>query len=1708
MNAIEIEKKIKLGMEFYSLKNYEQSRFSFQEVLQEDPFNPLALYSLGVISSEQGDQEKAINYFEKAVKIKPDYVDALNNLGNAYAQQDDYEKAINCYQKSIKANPNMAFAYSNLGSVLCWQDKLEQANTYFQKAIEIKPDYVEALNSLANNLVETGNPNQAIDYYLKALKVRPYDIKTHHNLGWVLLLLGDLPNGFQEHEWRVGMSEYQAIYKLITPIWNGTDLNDKSIVIWNEQGLGDCIQFVRYAKLLRERGAEVTIAVQSSLVELLQKYLLGNYKVIDKNGCNLYQYDHHVSLMSLSRILNIDLDNIPKFKRYIGSPESIPARCYLPKNNSYRIGIAWGTDRKNQSMYKKKYCPPEYFMGLLKVGGISIYSLQVGEDVQQINPWLEDPSVEDLSTSINDFTDTAHFVSQLDLIITVDTSVAHLAGAMGKPVWALLPFAPDWRWLRNRADSPWYPSMRLFRQTSRGDWASVFAQVTEKLLEVLQGTSPLFPISKFETLSSKILPEDFQVIQYQTFQKKQIEDNLQLAKQFHAIGQADQAEQAYQQVLIKEPSNIEAWNLLGLLTGQKGNYDLAIKQVAQSLQINPDNVDALFNLAIISTKQGQLTQAAQTYQRILQIKPDHLESLNSLGNILVGTGDFVQAAQCYQRAIEINPEYLSALNNLGFIFTQIGNFEEGIKYYQKAIEIKPDFYEALNNLGSTLSNKGNIEESLKYYQKALQIKPDYVDALRNMGNSLSKQDRYKEAIEYYQKVVKIQPNNILGLNNLGFALIELGRLQEAIEQFLNILQIDPNYIDAHWNLAHVLLGLGDYQNGLTEYEWRFKLEQYSSLQKNTPMWDGSDIQDKSIALWTEQGLGDSINFVRYAQIVKEKGARVTICVQSSLVGLFQKYLTEQFDVVNLDDCDIYRYDYHASLLSLPRIFNTSLNNIPNSHNYINFTDPVAPHLLLPNTQLYRIGFAWSTDVKNLVPRVKKKCCTIEYFVDFLSFDSVELYSLQLGEDKKDIEPFLQNPRIHDLSGLINDFTDTASLISQLDLVITIDTAIAHLAGAMGKPVWLLLLFAADWRWLTNRQDSPWYPTMRLFRQTEIGNWESVFTQVKEKLVMVVQGESPVFPVLSVNKEIDPDLLKKVTSIQEQIKLQNTIQEKLQTAKQFHSLGKLSEAEVLYKEIIQLDPSNAEVWHFLGLLAGQAGNYPIGSQLILKSLQLKPDNLDAIYNLGFSLSMENKLTEAIEVYQKVLQIRTDYLGAILGMGEVLLKENKIPEALSFLLKGLEIKPDNLDLLNKFLTLLEKQEQSEQSKELYAKVFSNLGNTLNQQGKIEQAIVYYQQAIKTKNDFAIAHFNLGITLNQLGKSDSAIQCYRDAIEIQPDYADAFNNLGITLIDQGNFQDALDICQKGVAIKPEVPILHYNLAYILLLLGDLKQGFQEYQWRLKIDALKNYQTKTPMWDGSDVDGKSIVLWSEQGLGDCIQFVRYALLLKAQGARVIISVPPSLVDLFRDYLLDKFEVLNMLECDIYSYDYHISMLSLSYAFETTLENIPSYPNYITLPDSIACPYIFPESNSYRIGIVWSSSNKAIASKKCCSPKLFIDLLDLGDIHLYSLQLGQDSKDIQPFLENPRIDDLGPHITNFLDTATLINQLDLVITIDTAIAHLAGAMGKKVWTLLPFVADWRWLTDRKDTPWYPSMSLFRQTKLNDWESAFNQVKEELKKIL
>ncbi|MDX2273407.1 MAG: tetratricopeptide repeat protein [Cyanobacteriota bacterium] len=493
--------------------------------------------------------------------------------------------------------------------------------------------------------------------------------------------------------------------------------------------------------------------------------------------------------------------------------------------------------------------------------------------------------------------------------------------------------------------------------------------------------------------------------------------------------------------------------------------------------------------------------AIRHYQEALRLHPNSPELLYRLGNIAVAQARFSLAVDYYQQALTLKPHDRAVLSNLAHAFLQLQQLDQAKRCYQELIAQDPQNVECLGSLAHLLMTAGQVEAAIEYYQQAILLAPTDARLYNNLGNALHSIDRLDEAILAYQKTLQLRPTDPQAYNNLGIVLQENGQVAEAIHLYQEAIRRDPIAAAAHYNLGTALLSLGDWEQGWQEYEWRWMQPQATPRGFAQPVWDGT--ATACLLLHSEQGLGDTLQFVRYVVEVRQRCHRLLLECQPPLVSLL-KTLAEVDEVIP-QGSPLPAFDCHASLLSLPRILQTRLDSIPPPRPF-QLPSPLPPFTdrLANDPTARKIGIVWATGYRpdlDLQRTYRQKSCPLGYFLELLDWPSVALYSLQVGGNAPDLDPFLPHPRLHPLAPHLKDFADTAAAIRQLDLVISVDTAVVHLAGSLGIPTWLLLPFASDWRWLVNRRDSPWYPSLRLFRQSQAGDWQGVWQAVKQSLAL-------------------------------------------------------------------------------------------------------------------------------------------------------------------------------------------------------------------------------------------------------------------------------------------------------------------------------------------------------------------------------------------------------------------------------------------------------------------------------------------------------------------------------------------------------------------------------------------------------------------------------
>ncbi len=589
----------------------------------------------------------------------------------------------------------------------------------------------------------------------------------------------------------------------------------------------------------------------------------------------------------------------------------------------------------------------------------------------------------------------------------------------------------------------------------------------------------------------------------------------------------EEAVQHLDEALRLNPRHHAAHDNRGVLLGKQGRYAEAIESFQRALAIQPNQAVTYLNMAEALQRNGQPNEAIAAFRHVLALAPDSLRVHSELARALADEHRPGEALLHWQQVVQAKPhdpalrfelaavlsqlgrtdeakaEYREVLRqkpdsaetcvNLGALCINRNELDEAVTLFRRAIELRGRFAEAYLNLGCALTRQGKSGEAIGVLEQALQLKPDSTEARNNLGIALAAEARYAEAEVNYRQAIDQQPNHVDAIYNLGIALLKQNMIASAIEQFEQAIALRPDYAEAHHNRAAALLLSEDFADGFAEYEWRFKSRDYPAFQARWPLWQGEPLADRAIVLVAEQGFGDTFQFIRYAALVKQQAARVIVECPSALHSVLARtpgvdeWITAETPAPQADCC--------VPLLSLPFRLGTRYDTIPADVPYVS----VDPALVdswreqLAEYAGFRIGIVWQGNPK--FPDDRFRSIPLAEYSLLAKLPGVQLVSLQKNAGVEQIEAVAGDWPVVDLHERLESFADTAAVMQNLDLIVTSDTGPAHLAGALGVPVWVALPHVPDWRWLLDREDSPWYPTARLFRQTAWGRWGDVFERI-------------------------------------------------------------------------------------------------------------------------------------------------------------------------------------------------------------------------------------------------------------------------------------------------------------------------------------------------------------------------------------------------------------------------------------------------------------------------------------------------------------------------------------------------------------------------------------------------------------------------------------
>jgi len=581
---------------------------------------------------------------------------------------------------------------------------------------------------------------------------------------------------------------------------------------------------------------------------------------------------------------------------------------------------------------------------------------------------------------------------------------------------------------------------------------------------------------------------------------------INLGVALRASGRLEEAAASYAAAIDIDPSNADVHMNLGNCLENLGRYSEAEAAYHRCLAIRPDYALAFDNLGIALREQNRHDEAVDAFRRAVAIAPNLASAHNNLGGALLNLDRIDEARDVLVRAINLDRTDWRAWNNLADTERRAERFEDGARLADEAARINPGFAEAYFTAGLCYNELGESAVAIDRYRTALSLRSEYAEAHYNLARCLRHVQKYDEAIAEFERALQIKPDLVEAHNALGALYQEIVEVDKAIQCYNRAIELCPTHVSAHWNRALTRLTIGDYDLGFTDFEWRYQLAHAPVEYPGIACWDGEDLSDTRLFVRSEQGFGDTLQCARFLPALKAAGAHVTLECQPGIGELLRG--SALCDVVREANADIpadpTEFDKQVWLMSLPGILGVGFESIPVSSQYLKVPDAdyeswrtILDAVRRRSQSRVLAGIVWAGSRKNANDHLRSML--LADMQPLADVDGVTLVSLQQGPPVLQLPNWKGSKPLSVPSPAVRTFVDTAAMIMSLDVVITVDTVVAHIAGALGRPVWTLIPYGPDWRWSINRDDTPWYPSMRLFRQPKPGDWGTVIASVQAAL---------------------------------------------------------------------------------------------------------------------------------------------------------------------------------------------------------------------------------------------------------------------------------------------------------------------------------------------------------------------------------------------------------------------------------------------------------------------------------------------------------------------------------------------------------------------------------------------------------------------------------
>lgn len=1154
-----------LGLALHALDRLEEAEAAYRRALALREAFPEAHNSLGSALQDRGRLEEAVSHYRRALALRSDYADALTNLGTALRAMDRYGEAEEELRRSLRLNPADPVALTNLGVVLKEMDRADDAEAAHLEALRLAPGDPEVIVNLALLREAQGRSQEAESFYRQAM-ANGFAL-ARWNLAILLIGQGRLAEGRDLYEARFESRRVLGARSFGVPRWEGEDLTGKTIMVWREQGLGDEILYATCLPELIRRAGHVVVECDPRLVSLFARSFPEasvRAQTLDAQGREspaAPDFDLHVPFATLARFLRRGLSDFPAESRYLAAD---PLRLdtwrqrVAALGDGLKVGICWRSQLTTGER-KKAYTTLDAWAPLFALPGVVFVALQYDARDDEIaaarqtggvtlHRWADTDLKKDLEAAVA-------LTAQMDLVITVASSVGEFAGALGVPVWRF-GGSHDWT-MQGTGARPWFGCMRIWCARPGEGLADVLTRMAGTLRQlatrspdpgdrsVSEAVAALFAEARSLHAAGR-LPEAEKVYQRLIHADPNHADGLEgyalLADQagrpdiavelmrraiaadptagrhkvraaaHQKMGMRDEAEADLRVAIALAPCDAEAQGQLGSLLLQSGRPGEALDFCREAARLAPDQAALHGNLGLARVAAGQ--DGLSALHRVVALEPAMAGGWNALASVLPPT----RAEEAARRALSIAPGYADALCNRGVALLALGRVDEAVACLNAGSKQNPDDPRTLANLALALEAAGDGNRAGLVWWRILLLQPGAAEGFAGLADLRQKQRRFDAAAKAWRRAIVLAPQRADWTYNLGNALHAGGRAAEADTAYRRAAELDPALTLATFNRGYAALARGDLAAGWLGLEARFASGQAKPDRRlRIPAWDGGDLGGKTVLVWREQGVGDELMHAScYGDLIARAG-RVIVECEPRLVDLFARSFPDA--MVRRETEDPGDADVQVAAGSLPRILRTRLADFPNR-----------PAWLVPNTlrgAAFRewlgrlagpsssgtgeaqltVGICWRS---RLVTGGRAANYTaLEQWAPVFAVPGICLVNLQYDECEGELaaaEARFGIRIVRPPVDLLNDLDGAAALTSKLDLVISAGTSVAEMAGALGVPVWRLSA-AGEWTALGTRC-RPWFPAMRLITPSPGGTMADALAAVAGELRRLTRPEPP------------------------------------------------------------------------------------------------------------------------------------------------------------------------------------------------------------------------------------------------------------------------------------------------------------------------------------------------------------------------------------------------------------------------------------------------------------------------------------------------------------------------------------------------------------------------------------------------------------------------